>query len=65
MLQALFPVVVEGGFVKQRIDHVNVGKVEVYELLGEVWRRERVLNGMKMGGFRQVDAFPFKLPLEV
>lgn len=51
--------------MKQRIDHVNVGKVEVYELLGEVWRRERVLNGMKMGGFRQVDAFPFKLPLEV
>lgn len=50
--------------MKQRVDHVNMGEVEVYELLGEVWRWEGVLNGMKLGGFRQMDAFPFKLPLE-
>jgi len=42
ILQTLFPMVVEGRSVEQRIYHVDMSEVEVYQLFGEVWRREAI-----------------------
>lgn len=50
--------------MKQRIYHVDVGKVEVYQFFCEVWRREIIFDRTKVGGDCQMDAFPFQFPLE-
>lgn len=56
--------VVEGRSVEQRIYHVDMSEVEVYKFFGEVWRRETISDGTKIGRIRQMYSFPFQLPLE-
>ena len=50
---------VEGRSVKQRIYHIDMGEVEVYQFFGKVWGWEAIPNGTKMSGFCQMDALPF------
>lgn len=59
VLQTLVPMVVESGPMEYGIYHVYVSEIEVDQLLAEIWRREVVPDGTKMGGLRQMDTFPF------
>lgn len=51
--------VVESRPVKQRIYHIDMSEVEVYQFFGEIWGRETIPNGTEMRRFCQMDALPF------
>lgn len=63
ILQTLVPMAVEGMPVEERVHHVNVGKIEVYQFLCKVWRWETIPDRGKISRIRQMDPFPIQFPL--
>ena len=63
ILQTLVPMAVEGMPVEERVHHVNVGKIEVYQFLCKIWRWETIPDRGKISRIRQMNPFPIQFPL--